>query len=76
MTIMASQQGNTDLVKQCLAEDCQGVLLEYCDAESGGTPLVWAAASNQVDVCRLLVEHGAALESKGTEFGRVCCPAA
>ena len=70
-TIQACQDGDLDSLARYLSEDPQGLLLEYRDTGNGNTPLIWAAASNQPEVCRLLLESGASLESKGAACGRV-----
>ena len=70
-TIQACQDGDLKSLARYLGEDPQGLLLEYRDTGNGLTPLISAAASDQTEVCRLLLKSGASLESKGAACGRV-----
>lgn len=55
----ASDEGNLEWVKELLEED--PTLLDLAE-ENGWTPLMWASQAGSVEVCRCLLEHGAALD--------------
>ncbi|KAI3411814.1 hypothetical protein GPALN_001878 [Globodera pallida] len=57
----ASYLGVYDLVEESILEDVNSVNVSNKD---GWTPLMYAAQSGNIDVCQLLLKHGAQVEAK------------
>uniref|UniRef100_A0A914IA02 Uncharacterized protein n=1 Tax=Globodera rostochiensis TaxID=31243 RepID=A0A914IA02_GLORO len=57
----ASYLGAYDLVERLISEDVNSVNASNKD---GWTPLMYAAQSGNIDVCQLLLKHGAQIEAK------------